>query len=67
MDMSQIIILPIFKGEQTRPTYYLLTDIIYVLVIHVGSNNTRFVYNWTEFEVNKGMKNISSLFLHLLN
>ena len=59
--------LPRFKGEQTRPTYYLLTDNIYGLGIHDASNNICSVYNWTEFEGKKSINNIVSCILCCIN
>ena len=60
MYMFQNIILPIFKGENPRPTYLLLPANIYGWGIHDAYNNICSVYNWTEFEVKKGMNNVSS-------
>ena len=67
MDICQNIILPIFKGEQPVPTYYLSHANSFGLFIHDTSNNVSSVYAWTEFEVKKRMNNIASFLLCWLN
>ena len=56
-----------FKGEHPGPTYYLSPANIYGVDIHDASNNIFSVYNWTEFEGEKGVKNIASCLLRWLN
>ena len=65
--MCQNILFPGFKGEKLVPTYYLLPANIYGLGINYASNNICSVYNWTEFEGNKGMDNIASCLFRWLN
>ena len=65
--MWQNIFLPSLKYEHPRPTYYLSPANIYSLVIHDDSNNICSVYTWTEFEGERGMKNISSCLLCWIN
>ena len=49
MGMCHNIILPRFKAENSRPTYYLSPANIYGLGIHYDSYKISFVYIWTEF------------------
>ena len=65
--MCQNILLPRFKGEQTGPTYYLLPANIYGLGIKDDYNDSCSVYTQTEFEGNKGMKNIAYCLFGWLN
>ena len=63
MGMCQNIIIPSFKVEQYRPTYYILPANIYGSGIQDASNNICSIYMWTEFEGKKGMNNIASWLL----
>ena len=67
MGMCQNIIIPSFKVEQYRPTYYILPANIYGSGIQDASNNICSIYMWTEFEGKKGMNNIASWLLLWIN
>ena len=67
MDMFQNVLLPGFKFEQPGPTYYLTPANIYVPGINDASNNIFFIYICTEFEVKKGVKNMTSCLLCYIN
>ena len=67
MDMCKNTPLPIFKGEQPGPNYYLFPDNIYDLGIHYAINNICSIYTWTESEGKKRTNKIAAYVLICIN